>query len=287
MEETVAVNEREKPARSWAPNVKYGLAYEEEEAVFQLTNPNAMVSGLNKTSGDNGARLLVDYKNMDVKKEIDKDGNLSIYTKYLDGGDGSMHMPPDVYNELKGKMPAKDEDPLISTIIKDGTAFGIKKSGESVTMFTYDPDAFKIDTTNVDSALSISHVEGRQTEQRVQENLNRIKGKQGVNRLDENHILIESGFSQGCCEETQPVGEEISGIKKVIDLRIGQVVREGVLDQQGRLSSVSFIHYKNVDGYMVEDIRNTYVMADEDGRYYTKYLYSSKRKNIEVIRSGF
>ena len=49
------------------------------------------------------------------------------------------------------------------------------------------------------------------------------------------------------------------------------------------LSEMSFIGYKEINGFKMEKYRTTFEMVNENGRFVKKYVTHTQRDNIEVI----
>ncbi len=285
LDETVSSYSEETKITQWAPNIKYAVAYNEEKTVLQTTWPGGKVAGFSKASSDGSEGLLVDYSYQRVETTVDNKGYLAISSKYLDGSDSWMHMPSKVYYDLEDSRPSKpaDYDPYIASEMRDGQAFLITRSGRNIPTFSYNFEEYRLDPTEIDSMLGLltitdSSVTSEKLKQRY-EGLNKKYGN--VNMLNKYLAAVETNFSN-CCADDIDEKSDLSRVKKVIDLRYGTIVREGLVDSQGRIVSLSFIAYKKVNGFMIERFRKTYEKVEENGRFFTKYVRYNERNNIDV-----
>jgi len=284
VDESVSPQNEGKRITKWAPNIKYGVAYNEKQTVLQLTWPEQTVAGFSKSSSENVEGILIDYSYQKVETSIDKQGYVSTNSRYLDGGDAWMHMPPEDYNKLKNTMPAKpdDYDPPVASEMHDGQAFLTTLSGNVIPTYSYNMENYWVDPSQIDSALGLLDVnDTSSTNEKVKSRYDELSQKYGsVNRLDNFFASVQITSNE--YQKKSEYNTEISAIKQVVDLRDGTIIREGIVDQQGRISNMSFIGYKKVNGFMIEDFRKTYEMVEEEGRFFAKYMTYNQRDNIQV-----
>ena len=278
IDETVSSQSEVSKETNWAPNVKYAVAYDEKKTVLQTTWPQGRVAGLSKSTTDNSEGLLIDYSNQRVETVIDDRGYVSMSTRYLEGGDAWMHMPPADYNDLQRNRPAKPKnyDPPVASEMRDGQAFLTTKSGNVIVLYTYNIQDYWIDPSQVDSVLGLIEIDEKSSaNEKISKRYKHLSQKYGLtSKLNDFFVSLEINTNNR---------NEISAIKQVVDLRDGTVIREALVDHLGRVSEMSFIGYKEINGFKIEKYRTTFEMVDENGRFVKKYVRHTQRDNIEVI----
>jgi len=83
-----------------------------------------------------------------------------------------------------------------------------------------------------------------------------------------------------------PEDENISLIKRLINLNTGLAERSAVYRQDGKFSSVHLMSYKQVNGKHINDHLTSYWFGEVNENWQAKWISKRDRMNIEVQYEG-
>jgi len=262
-------------------NVLFGVTYDEETTVLANQWPSDIIGGLAKTSsGETEEVLLEDYQLIHQSCVFDENGYFSMSTYNIEG-DESIRMPLEIYDEVKDEMPemGADFDPGIGFDMAMGSIILNLKSGDNVLGSTYDPDDYKADPELLDSLINVVQTDTVGVSGRIARTINQLN-KAGVQYSILNEEMVSVVGSLNNCNQCP---NDFAEVKRVIDLTTGNIIREGLIRQDGKYQYVSFFEYKQVNGFWIVEGEVTYTMGDVNGEWKKKYTTYKHRENINVI----
>jgi len=259
----------------FSPDVALQVSYNQKTMTFSRYWPDGVIARKAK-SGAGGNERMLDYENVHEVVAYDQDGYMHMSRKYVEGN-ADLTMPEDLYEDVKDEMPAhaSDYDPVVRSELGDGTLTYYTQSGKVAYQMNVDKEKLRIDPATLDS-LKQAAGDTSGTDNKVAERLGRLQ-KQGISfkKLNSRDILLDS--------QARPDDEEdVAAYKEVIDLAINRPIRSAVVRKDGKLESLSLMHYKKVSGYPVMASSETLHYGMRNGKWSVKTRTIRNRTNINV-----
>lgn len=259
-------------------NVKYAESYDQTEMTFSRLWPKGIAAGLGKQS-TTGGELLVDYERTREVLAFDEEGYMSSISEFLEG-DGEMNMPEEAYNKHKATMPARsaDHDPVVKTVMQDGTTKSYSKSGKLKYESTYDPEEFRVDPALLD-LLETAAADTSDVEQSIQNN------KEGLTNDGISFNIVDGFYAE--YEISSSVEAQENGVpayQLLQDLRTGDIVSSAVLRADGEYDSITFNRFKVVENTSILVYSEEFTFGNINGKWGVTQRSVMHRQNIKVIK---
>ena len=258
-----------------APNVRVQMSYDQKQMSFTPFWPSDVVASKAKQVSGN-TEFMVGYENTHEIVAFDEQGYVYTKSKYLEGN-ADVHMPQDLYDEVKDNMPApaSDYNPIAGYEVGNGTLTYYAESGEIISQHDMD-----MERTRLAPDLLQELIESRSetsVDKKIEKNKEALK-KLGLNfrEVSNTHILLSQQV------EADGASSSIAEYQELIDLRIGRPVRTAIKNAEGLYESFTQLSYKVVDGFPVVENTEEVKFGMHDGEWTTLRRTITNRSNIKL-----
>ena len=255
------------------PNVKLQVSYNEKTMSFSPLWPDDIVASKSKLNSD--SEFLVGYDNTFETVAFNEEGYMFLESIYIEG-DSEMHMPEDLYNEIKHKMPApgSDHDPIVGHRMGNGVLTYYTKSGAEADQIPIDMERIRIEPELLEQILSSES--DTSTSSKVARNLEILKNQNVLfKEVGNTHVLLSE-------QQIDDASSENLEYQELIDLRIGRPIRIAVKNSQGNYESFTQLGYKMFNNYPVVENTEHLQFGFRNGEWTQLRRTVTNRSNITV-----
>lgn len=243
---------------NFSKDAKYLISFDKEVWTHQLHVPELLQNKIEAATNRNSG-ILKDYERTRELVAIGFDGELTVVSEWLDFGGYDNTMPADLYKEFGHLMPARDAsyDPIVKSIMSDGTLTYYSQSGKVVSEAKYDPAAFRLSQPELLQFISAkTNIPGKQ------EIIDNFASK-GISAeyLGNNYVKVE-----------QDVFDDIDITKHIayINTNSGQVERMLGFDTAGRVVMETITRHGTKNGLILPHHHQTTYFGEINGRWQEK-----------------
>ncbi len=215
--------------------------------------------------------MLLGYRKAHVTVGIGRDGASTV--DYLIT-DGFMGMPDDLYENVKGEMPAPDPgfDPLARIVKAKGLVRLYGKSGKKLMEMPAPEEGVETEASSLLGRTSTDAATRRTTTLTALRQSGLQFQLQG-NRM----VIVHEKPSQ------QEAAQGTASVDVVYDLELGATpIRTALRDQQGRFQMVELRQVALHDGYPVVLNKETYLFSDTEGGWDVTRRIVVNRSNVRI-----
>lgn len=254
-------------------NARYKLSYDQKTWSFSAQWPSSMVGTLGK-EGSSDQLLLDSYENVREIYAFDDQGWMTSTRSWLEGN-ADQNIPNELYEKVKDIMPTHGDghDPVVRSVLSGNTMRYFKRSGKLASETQVDARAFKIDPTLLDSLASLN-----QNASNVQSRIagfiaNKQSSSFNLRTINDRYV-----------EFTQPANHdpEVNRVRKVLDLKTGNVVRSADLRMDGNVVSETMFRFVEVKGHSVMQHSRTTYYGERNGQWVMTSRTVTDRENIDI-----
>lgn len=255
----------------------FSIGYDEQTWVYKTYVPDHLLEMTNFPFG-NDVRILEAYENISEFTFIDEFGYKS-YVNIWNDSSFDINMPNHVYDMVSSDMPSlgNEHDPVIMSIIRDGTITYITKGGQETVVGKYDPEEFRMSVNDV--STYIENLRGQGTSSMTpQDKIQMIENMGGEARMLDTHHLEYTMPEQG--------DNQVAYSTNVINVHTGHPIRTLEFKHDGSLLNETLFKYVVYDGFLINPHVQTTTWGLVNNTWAKTSISVTQRSNYNINVNG-